>query len=87
MHVHYQDPCCQTKAVLHGVSMSMLHVHVQPACPCPCRMSMSMLHVHVKVHVHLYRNAGMPDCLAAGQSESGIWLRKTYDAGTGSVPD
>jgi hypothetical protein len=31
-----------------------------------------MLHVHVSVHVHIYRNAGMLDCLAPGQSGTGL---------------
>jgi hypothetical protein len=64
MHVHCQDTCCMTKA--------MLHVHVHAACPCPCCMSMSMLHAHVNVHVHIYRNAEMLDRLASSQSGTGL---------------
>jgi hypothetical protein len=48
-------------------------------------MSMSMLHVHVNIHVHIYKNAGMPDHPAFGQSGTG--LKKTNDAGTVPVPD
>jgi hypothetical protein len=59
----------QTKSVLQiHVQLSMLQVHVHTACPCPCRMSMSMLHVYVNVHLHIYRNVGMPDCPASGQT-------------------
>jgi hypothetical protein len=33
---------------------------------------MSMLHVHVNIHVHIYRNSGMPDRPASGQSGTGL---------------
>jgi hypothetical protein len=66
---------------IHACPMSMLHVHVHAACPCQCCMSMSMLNVHVNIHVHLYRNAGMPDRPASGQSGTG--LKNTNDARKG----
>jgi hypothetical protein len=37
------------------------------------------------MYIYVYRNAGMPDCPAFGQSGTG--MNRTNDAGTGSVPD
>jgi hypothetical protein len=66
------------------MSKAVLCVHVHAACPCQYCMSVSILHVCVNIHVqYIYRNAGMPDRPASGQSGTG--LKKTYDAGTGPV--
>jgi hypothetical protein len=35
--------------------------------------------------IYIYRNAEMSDCLASGQSSTG--MEKTNDAGTAQVPD
>jgi hypothetical protein len=46
MHVHCQDTCCMTKAVLH------VHVHV--ACLCQCCMPMLMsMYIYIEMLDHL----------------------------------
>ncbi len=46
--------------------------YVNASCPCLCPCT-------------ICRNAGMSDCPASGQSDTG--QKKTNDAGTGPVPD
>jgi hypothetical protein len=97
VHASCPCPSCMSVSMLHvnvnaacpcpfGISVSKLHTHVYGPWLCPCCMFMFMLHVCVLVrasytYIYIYRNAGMPDCPAFGQSGTGI--NRTNDAGTG----
>jgi hypothetical protein len=88
---------CTLMSMLHVHVHTACHVHVNAAFNFNAAFHVNAafnvnaaFHVNAAFYVNascpcLCKNARMPDCPASGQSGTG--LKKTNDAGTGSVPD